>query len=249
MFDDREENPAASMIGLAIALIGGVGVAYYLKRRKAGADEPKLVAKVEEPTVTAAPPPVASDPFGNRQPSQTFATPKTGAVDGFPSATWTDVQVGANRVIRAINAGRTVMTSLNERPADAIPELAVDGIVGPVTFGTIQTLGRIMAKAQSLNTVEFRSPYAGINPAMVPNGYVAGSSWVDPMQTASEGVPVSVLTSAANRTYDERQLDKTVVRRLLWFAGKASYGDGATAPESPNMGAKYLLAKAAVAVR
>lgn len=242
---DREENPAASLIGLAIALAGGVGVAYYLKKRKAAAtEEPRVTAKVEPP-VTPVAPPIASDPFGNRQPVQTFATPKTGSVEGFPNATWTDVQVGANKVIRAVNSGRAVMTAMNETPASALSELTVDGVVGPLTFQAMERLGHLMQKAQSLNTVEFRSPYMGVNPQMIPNGFVPGSQWLDPMQNMSEGVPVRVLTNAANQTFDNRQMDKTIVRRLLWFAGKTTYPGGEAAPESPNMGAKYLLAKAA----
>lgn len=246
---DREDNPAGGIIGLALALAGGIGVAYYLKKRKAAATaEPKVTPKVVEEKESAPPPP-ASDPFGNRQPQPSYSTPKTGAVDGFPGATWTDVQVGANKIIRAANAGRAVMTAMNETPGPALAELTVDGIVGPLTFEAMSRLGRIMQKAQSLNTVEWRSPYMGINPQMVPNAFVAGSQWLDPLQTMSEGTPVRVLTSAANQTYDDRQMDKTIVRRLLWFAGKASYGDGMAAPSEANMGAKYLLAKAVAGTR
>jgi hypothetical protein len=246
--DDREENPAGGIMGLILALAGGVGVAYYLKkRREAKEAEPKLTEKVEPPAPPQPPP--ASDPFGNRQPTPSYSTPKTGAVDGFPNATWTDVQVGANKVIRAANAGRSVMSAMNETPGQPLAELTVDGIVGPLTFAAMQRLGWIMQKAQDLNTVEWRSPYMGINAAMIPNAFVPGSQWLDPMQNMSEGVPVRVLTSAANQTFEDKQMDKTIVRRLLWFAGKATYGNGETAPAEANMGAKYLLAKAVATYR
>lgn len=249
-YDDREENPAGGIIGLVLALAGGIGVAYYLKKRKAAKEaEPRVTAQVEPPAPVVTPP-VASDPYGNRQVTPSLPdTPKTGAVEGFPNATWTDVQVGANKVIRAMNSGRAVLSSLNETPGSTLSELAVDGVVGPLTFEAMSRLGRIMDKAQSLNTVEWRSPYMGINAQMIPNGFVPGSQWLDPLQTMSEGVPVRVLTSRANQTFEDKQMDKTIVRRLLWFAGKATYGNGETAPAEPNMGAKYLLAKAVATYR
>jgi hypothetical protein len=248
-YDDREENPAGGIMGLVLALAGGVGVAYYLKkRREAKEAEPRVTPQVEPPAPTVRPP-VASDPYGNRQVAALPETPKTGAVEGFPNATWTDVQVGANKVIRAANSGRTVMTAMNETPGSPLAELTVDGIVGPLTFAAMQRLGWIMQKAQDLNTVEWRSPYMGINAAMIPNAFVPGSQWLDPLQNMSEGVPVRVLTSQANQTFENKQMDKTIVRRLLWFAGKATYGNGETAPAEANMGAKYLLAKAVATYR
>jgi hypothetical protein len=233
---DREENPGVGLMGLALAVAGGIGVAYYLKKRKAAAAaEPRVAAKTETPA-----PAIASDPYGNRR--STPVTPQTGAVEGFPGVTWIDVQVGINKVIRAINSGRAVMTAMGETPGPVMTELVVDGIVGPLTEAAMTETIDAMFQAGKLNTVEFRSPYMGVNAAMVPNGYVSGATY----EWQELGwVPYRKLTSAANQTFEDRRVGKKWVLRFLWFAGKATYPGGETAPVSANMGAQYLLAKAA----
>ena len=236
---DREENPGVGLMGLALAVAGGVGVAYYLKKRKAAAAaEPRVAAKTETTQAVAA-----SDPYGNRRAA--VVTPQTGAVEGFPGATWTDVQIGVNKVIRAIKSGSSVMTAMGEQPRGTMPtELVVDGIVGPLTNYAIGIVGPTQIAAGLLNTVEFRSPYMGTNMAMVPNGYVYGSTWTGWEIDKGQSTPAKKLTSAANQTFENVEYAKWNIRRLLWFAGKATYPGGDAAPVSANMGAQYLLAKA-----
>jgi len=237
---DREENPGVGLMGLALAVAGGIGVAYYLKKRKAAAAaEPRVAAKTETPA-----PAIASDPYGNR--SATVVTPQTGAVENFPGATWVDVQIGVNKLIRAANSGRAVMTAMGETPGPVITELVVDGIVGPLTEAAMRRMFRVSWKAANLNTVEFRSPYMGVNPQMVPNGYVAGSTFNEEAILPALTTGYRRLTSAANQTFVDDAVYSYVIRRPLWLAGKTTYpGGGGAPPESANMGAQYLLARAA----